>query len=121
MRNGFRGIRVSAAVTALVACAAAVILGNATGADTKSHAVAMPDFRCYCECESNGKMCAMKFCELPKYENRDWAMSCHKHAAADANAGKPEANPAPAGKRSTEKRARGVLSARRESDSPTKN
>lgn len=36
---------------------------------------------CYCQCERNGgkKMCT-KMCELPKYENRWWANSCHKTA-----------------------------------------
>ena len=33
---------------------------------------------CYCKCEhETGKKCT-KMCELPQYENRWWATSCHK-------------------------------------------
>ena len=34
---------------------------------------------CYCDCDANAgaPMCA-QMCELPKYENRSWATSCHK-------------------------------------------
>jgi hypothetical protein len=44
--------------------------------------------RCYCECESadGAAECPMKFCELPKYENRWWATSCHKRAATKMQA-----------------------------------
>jgi hypothetical protein len=38
---------------------------------------------CYCHCEkmNGGKQCT-KMCELPKYENRWWAISCHKNNMA---------------------------------------
>jgi hypothetical protein len=44
--------------------------------------------RCYCKCESadGAAECAMKFCELPKYENRWWATSCHKRSATKMQA-----------------------------------
>src|ERR1700732_3500983 len=34
---------------------------------------------CYCHCEhqAGAKQCT-KMCDLPKYENRWWATSCHK-------------------------------------------
>jgi hypothetical protein len=34
---------------------------------------------CYCDCDAapGSKMC-MHMCELAKYENRDWATSCHR-------------------------------------------
>ena len=34
---------------------------------------------CYCQCEreNKGHKCT-KMCELPQYENRWWATSCHK-------------------------------------------
>jgi len=34
---------------------------------------------CYCDCEAQaGAPMCMHMCELPKYENRPWATSCHK-------------------------------------------
>jgi hypothetical protein len=113
MRNGYRGLRASASLAALIALGAAMIFGGSTGADTRSRAASMPDFHCYCECESGGKMCAMKFCEIPKYEHRDWAMSCHKKSEMEMHASKPAANGAPSDKRSMEKHPRAILTAQR--------
>ena len=90
-----------------------MIFGGTTGADTKSRAASMPDFHCYCECESGGKKCAMKFCELPKYEHRDWAMSCHKKSGTEMHTSKSAATPAPSDKRSTEKHSHSVFTAQR--------
>jgi hypothetical protein len=34
---------------------------------------------CYCDCEAKASSpVCMHMCELPKYENRSWASSCHK-------------------------------------------
>jgi hypothetical protein len=37
---------------------------------------------CYCHCEhgAGAKQCT-KMCELPKFENRWWATSCHKKSS----------------------------------------
>jgi hypothetical protein len=57
-------------------------------ADT--HASSSPAFHCYCMCEkSGGQACHMKMCDLPKYENRSWAMSCHKQNVLPAPATAP--------------------------------
>ena len=46
---------------------------------------------CYCGCDKMiGQKRCLKMCELPKYENRSWATSCHKLSLT------PEAAPAPA-------------------------
>jgi len=52
---------------------------------------------CYCECEAQaGARLCTHMCELPKYENRPWATSCHK----GQDSGPPEGSGAP-GARST--------------------
>jgi hypothetical protein len=40
---------------------------------------------------NGGKQCT-KMCELPQYENRWWANSCHKKSAMGANGGSPASN-----------------------------
>jgi hypothetical protein len=48
---------------------------------------------CYCHCEqmNGGKQCT-KMCELPQYENRWWAASCHKKSTAAKDAVAPAPN-----------------------------
>src|ERR1700693_4236210 len=47
---------------------------------------------CYCKCEhGTGKQCT-KMCELPKYQNRRWATSCHKKGAAENVPSAPGSN-----------------------------
>jgi len=48
---------------------------------------------CYCHCEqmNGGKQCT-KMCELPQYENRWWASSCHKKSAMAKDAVAPASN-----------------------------
>jgi hypothetical protein len=40
---------------------------------------------CYCDCDAKpgSKMCA-HMCELPKYESRAWATSCHRPAESES-------------------------------------
>src|ERR1019366_9221476 len=46
---------------------------------------------CYCHCEhETGKQCT-KMCELPKYEKRWWANSCHKKSTAAGLRSRPAA------------------------------
>lgn len=67
-----------------------------------------PNFRCYCRCESKGEhhVCLMKMCDLPKYENRWWAVSCHKPAPESALKKAQPSAPA-------KKRTRNFLNAKR--------
>jgi hypothetical protein len=57
----------------------------------------MPKFSCYCECEKGEghPMCPMKMCEIPKYEKRWWANSCHKQSGQSSTAkpGAPASQP----------------------------
>lgn len=47
---------------------------------------------CYCDCEGQaGAATCMHMCELPKYENRPWATSCHKKP--DSERSEPSAAP----------------------------
>ena len=78
-------ISLVAGVGCIVLLAALPLLGD-TQTQRRS---AYPSFRCYCQCESGGEMCHMKFCELPKYAKRSWAASCHKHPAPLADSKKP--------------------------------
>jgi len=42
---------------------------------------------CYCQCEAQaGAALCMHMCELPKYENRPWATSCHKTQDSERSA-----------------------------------
>lgn len=47
---------------------------------------------CYCECEAQAgaRLCA-HMCELPKYEDRPWATSCHKSQDSEPPSGAPGA------------------------------
>ena len=50
---------------------------------------------CYCECQrrEHKRQCT-KMCELPKYESRAWAASCHKRPPA-APLKSPDSRPHP--------------------------
>jgi len=52
-------------------------------------------FQCYCQCEKHGghSACPMKMCEIPKYEKRWWATSCHKHASDSSSSSAPVPQP----------------------------
>jgi hypothetical protein len=60
-----------------------ILLGTVSGAALASQTplliTSAKSPLCYCHCEhmDGGKQCT-KMCELPKYENRWWANSCHK-------------------------------------------
>jgi hypothetical protein len=50
-----------------------------------------PHGECWCGCDkAMGHARCMKLCELPKYEDRSWATSCHKTTIT------PQAAPSPA-------------------------
>jgi hypothetical protein len=55
---------------------------------------------CYCGCDHafGSRHCA-KMCEIPKYENRWWAQSCHKPANATAPAATPSRHQSHSGRR----------------------
>ncbi|MFZ0819920.1 MAG: hypothetical protein WAM91_07610 [Candidatus Acidiferrales bacterium] len=92
------------AIATLGAIASMPLLADTHGAQVSS----TPQFRCYCQCEAKGEhhVCPMKMCDLPKYENRWWAVSCHKPAPESST--KKEQPPAP-----SKGRTRATLNAKR--------
>jgi hypothetical protein len=74
---------------AVIAVATASIFADPLPSGTS----ALPKFHCYCECEKNGgPSCAMKICELQKYESRSWAASCRKQAVVPATPPAPQSS-----------------------------
>src|SRR5437879_13462568 len=63
-----------------------VLLGTASGAALANQSPTLVSGprtpMCYCHCEhgAGAKQCA-KMCELPQYEKRWWATSCHKRGS----------------------------------------
>ena len=42
---------------------------------------------CYCQCDAQARApVCLHMCELPKYENRSWAASCHKKQDSERSA-----------------------------------
>jgi|SRR5579864_2626553 len=65
----------------------ALVLGTASCAalanqsPTAVSASKTPMCYCHCEHEAGARQCT-KMCELPQYENRWWATSCHKKSSS---------------------------------------
>jgi hypothetical protein len=62
---------------------------------------------CYCHCayETGVKHCT-KMCELPKFQSRWWAVSCHKKNATASESSSPASNP---GSRKTNRKEQASL------------
>src|SRR6267142_6311248 len=60
---------------------------------------------CYCHCayESGKKHCT-KMCELPQYQNRWWAVSCHKKNSNAFESSSPDYNNLNKGSKKTNRR-----------------
>jgi hypothetical protein len=54
--------------------------------------VAIPLCYCHCALETGMKHCT-KMCELPQYQNRWWAISCHKKSPTESESSSPTTNP----------------------------
>jgi hypothetical protein len=91
MRNRKRAIFQATALIVMIACAALPILADGRAPQPTS----AKQFKCYCQCEGHDGMasCPKKMCELPKYEGRWWATSCHKPAAVPSVSKQPAAQP----------------------------
>lgn len=78
-------LRILAMVTGALACCSPL------WSDVRIRSGAAPAQKtCYCDCEHAGAAC-MHMCELPKYQNRSWATSCHKKP--DSERSEPSADP----------------------------
>src|ERR1700722_13707565 len=86
-----RLFRITSAVTLLAACASFTIFADGR----VPQACGAREFKCYCQCEGQDGMasCPKKMCELPKYEDRWWATSCHKRMPAPSTSNKPPLQP----------------------------
>lgn len=101
MFQAHRGVRYLLAFSLL-----ALQAGSAAHAERHDPAPsARKSFECYCACNAKDKKdeCA-KMCELPKYEPRWWATSCHK---------KPAKAPKQSSQPSRSRRDNGLENARR--------
>ena len=68
-------MRQAVRIAILLGMASAAALANQSPTLVSSPRVPM----CYCHCEhGTGARQCTKMCELPQYENRWWANSCHK-------------------------------------------
>jgi len=103
MAKAHRPYLISAAAVAILAFFAVPMLANTTSPRSS----ALSEFRCYCECERHGMICAKKMCDLPKYEKRWWATSCHKREVA------PSASQVPAYQPKDDSHTREMLNAKR--------
>jgi hypothetical protein len=89
MQTRTNGIRQAIRTVVLLVSASAAVFANQ----------AIPSFSgsniplCYCHCahESGMKHCT-KMCDLPQYEKRWWANSCHKKTAAEKQSAAPASN-----------------------------
>jgi hypothetical protein len=102
-----RAVWQTAALIALITCAAIPMFADGR----TPQPAAAKQFKCYCQCEGHDGVasCPKKMCELPKYEARWWATSCHKRTAVPSVAKEP-VSAQPSGRRT-----RSILNA---SDAP---
>lgn len=86
-----RAIWLIAVLLVLITCVAVPLLADGR----TPQPTAAKQFKCYCQCEGQNGMasCPKKMCELPKYESRWWATSCHKRAAEPSVSKAPAAQP----------------------------
>jgi hypothetical protein len=88
MKTRVRGIRQAIRTTILLLSASGAVFANQTPLLSGSN---MPLCYCHCAHESGMKHCT-KMCDLPQYEKRWWANSCHKKTAAAKQSATPASN-----------------------------
>jgi len=76
----------------------AILLGTVSAADLANQTPTLPSEAatplCYCHCpyETGMKHCT-KMCELQQYQNRWWAISCHKKNSTASESSSPASSP----------------------------
>jgi len=103
MKTRVRSIRQAIRTAVLLVSASAAVFANQTipvlsGSNT-------PLCYCHCKLESGMKHCT-KMCDLPQYEKRWWANSCHKKTAAAKQSAAPASN---SGSKKTNRREQASL------------
>jgi hypothetical protein len=86
-----RALRQAVALIAFITCVSVPMFADGR----TPQPAAAKQFKCYCQCEGKDGMtsCPKKMCELPKYEARWWATSCHKTSAVPSVSKQPSAQP----------------------------
>src|SRR5579863_157292 len=71
-----------------------IVSGAALANQPQTLAPGAPTPLCYCQCayESGAKHCT-KMCELPQFQNRWWAVSCHKKNSTATGSSTPALSP----------------------------
>jgi hypothetical protein len=71
-----------------------IVSGAALASQPSNLTPDAPSPLCYCHCayEGGAKHCT-KMCELPQFENRWWAVSCHKKNSTASGSSAPALRP----------------------------
>src|SRR4029077_1852319 len=90
MKLGGRGLRQAVRIAIVLGTISAAALANQSPAVWSKFATPL----CYCHCayETGTKHCT-KMCELPQFQNRWWAISCHKKNSPVNESSSPASNP----------------------------
>lgn len=90
MKSRAGGIRQAIRTAILLGTVSAAALANQ--APTLLSGPATPLCYCHCAYETGMKHCT-KMCELPQYQHRWWAISCHKKNSTASQSSSPTSNP----------------------------
>src|SRR6266851_9071676 len=90
MKSRTSGFRHAIRTAILLGTVSAAALANQAPILLSRHATPL----CYCHCahETGMKHCT-KMCELPQFQNRWWAISCHKKNSPAIESSSPTSNP----------------------------
>jgi hypothetical protein len=90
MKSGARGFRQAFRIAILLGTVSIAALANQTATLIPGPATPL----CYCRCayETGVKHCT-KMCELPQFQNRWWAISCHKKNSTASESTSPATAP----------------------------
>jgi len=90
MKSKARGFRQAMGTAILLVTVSAAALANQI--PTLRFGSATPLCYCHCAYETGVKHCT-KMCELPQFQNRWWAISCHKKNSTASESSSPTSNP----------------------------
>ncbi|HEV7967912.1 MAG TPA: hypothetical protein VGP19_10095 [Candidatus Acidoferrales bacterium] len=103
MKTKACGFRLAIRVTILLAAISAAALASQTTKLQRETATPL----CYCHCAyESGMTHCTKMCELPQYQNRWWAITCHKKNPTASESSSPASNP---GSKKTNRREQALL------------
>jgi hypothetical protein len=105
MKSGARGFRQAIRTAILLGTVSAAALANQVPMLVSGPATPL----CYCHCpHETGMNHCTKMCELPKYQNRWWAISCHKKNSTAIESSSPASDP---GSKKTNRKEQALLEA----------